>query len=91
MIIIIAGNLTIKSGFRRKFIKASIDAIIQARKSEGCNDFSVSEDPIDENRINIFEKWSSREALERFRESGPGGDVLSMVELFNVQEYEISI
>ena len=87
---IVAGSLKIKEGFRAEFIKGSTNAIIQARKAEGCNDFSVSEDPIDVNRVNIFEKWTSREALEKFRESGPEDDIFSLVDAFNVQEYEIN-
>lgn len=90
MSIIVAGNLKIKKGYRAEFIKGSTDVIIQARKAEGCNDFSVSEDAIDENRVNIFEKWSSRTALEKFRGSGPDNDTFSMVDSFNVQEYEVN-
>jgi len=90
MPIIVAGNLKIKKGCRAEFINGSTGAIIQARKAEGCNDFAVSEDPIDENRVNIFEKWSSREVLEKFRGSGPEDDIFTLVEAFNVQEYEIN-
>ena len=90
MSIIVAGNLKIKKGCRAEFIKGSASAIIQARTAEGCDDFSVSEDPIDENRVNIFEKRSSREALEKFRGSGPEDDTFSMVDSFNVKEYEVN-
>ncbi|MCB1622814.1 MAG: hypothetical protein KDI44_19020 [Thiothrix sp.] len=56
MSIIVADSLKIKKGYRAEFIKGSTSAIIQAKKTSGCNDLSVSEDPIDENRVNIFEK-----------------------------------
>jgi len=42
------------------------------------------------NRVNIFEKWQSRSALETFRDSGPQSDIFSVVEAFDVNEYEIS-
>ncbi len=90
MAIIVAGNLIIKKGCRADFIKISSDAVIQARKTEGCDDFSVSEDSVDENRVNIFEKWSSRSALEQFRSSGPEDDSFSMVDSFNIKEYEVN-
>ena len=90
MAIIVAGKLNMKSGVRDKFIEKSRKAILQARGLESCEDFSVSPDPIDENRVNIFEKWSSRESLDDFRNSGPDNDSFSLVESFDVNEYEIN-
>lgn len=90
MAIIVAGKLTLKSGKRDEFIKQSLEAILQARRLEACEGFSVSADPIDENRVNVFEKWTSRAALEAFRNSGPDNDSFTLVECFNVKEYEIN-
>jgi len=90
MAIIVAGKLTIKSGARDEFIKQSREAILRARKKEACEDFSVSPDPIDLKRVNIFEKWQSRSALNAFRGSGPESDFFSLVESFDVDEYEIN-
>jgi quinol monooxygenase YgiN len=90
MKIIVAGKLKLKSGKRKEFIEKSIEAISHARKLDGCEDFSVSIDPIDENRVNIFEKWQSRKSLEEFRNSGPDNDSFSLVESFEVYEYEIN-
>ena len=90
MVIIVAGTLTIKAGWREQFIEKSRESILQARKNEACVDFSVSPDPIDFNRVNIFEKWKSRSALDEFRRSGPESDVFSLVAIFDVNEYEIN-
>ena len=90
MPIIVAGKLRIKSGKRDEFIQKSIEAISLARKLDACEDFSVSVDPIDENRVNIFEKWKSHKSLEDFRNSGPNNDSFSLVESFDVDEYEIN-
>ena len=90
MTIIVAGKLTIKSGSRDEFIVKSCEAILQARNNEACEEFSVSPDPIDLNRVNIFEKWQSRSTLDAFRDSGPKSDILSLVESFDVNEYEIN-
>ncbi|MDP2286347.1 MAG: antibiotic biosynthesis monooxygenase [Pseudohongiella sp.] len=90
MAIIIAGKLTIKSGSRDEFVKKSLEAILLARKNDACEDFSVSPDPIDINRINIFEKWKSRSSLDEFRNSGPESDIFSLVEAFDVSEYEVN-
>jgi len=90
MAIIVAGKLIIKSGWRNEFIEKSREAILQARNNEACVDFSVSPDPIDMNRVNIFEKWKSRSELNVFRESGPENDMFSLVKSFDVNEYEIN-
>ena len=89
MSIIVAGNLFIKSGLRDQFIKQSYDSITQARITEKCEDFAVSPDPIDPTRVNIFEKWESQSALNAFRESGPENELLSLVESFDVSEYQL--
>lgn len=88
--IIVAGTLIIKSGSRDEFIEKSHEAILQARNNKACEDFSVSPDPIDMNRVNIFEKWKSPSELNKFRDSGPDNGMFSLVESFDVNEYEIN-
>ena len=90
MSIIVAGKLIIQPSSRDTFLKQSLEAIIMARENEACEDFSVSPDPIDPNRVNIFEKWKSRSSLESFRNTGPTSEVFSLVETFDVKEYEVS-
>ena len=90
MPIIVAGKLTIKPDSRDDFIQQSLEAISLARKNAACEDFSVSPDPIDRNRVNIFEKWQSRSALDDFRNAGPDSDMFSLVEAFDVKEYEVN-
>lgn len=89
MVTIVEGRLRAKPGLRDAFIEKSLDAVLQARDNSSCLDFSVSPDPIDPDRVNIFEKWESRKALENFRESGPENDIFSLVEDFDVHEHEI--
>jgi quinol monooxygenase YgiN len=88
--LIVAGKLTIKCGSRDEFIEKSREAMLLARKNEACEDFSVSPDPIDSNRVNIFERWKSRSALDSFRDAGPESDVFSLVDVFEVNEYEVN-
>jgi quinol monooxygenase YgiN len=90
MAIIVAGKLIIKPGARDEFIEKSRDAILLARKNAACVDFSVSPDPIDMNRVNVFEKWESRSELNAFRGSGPENDTFSLVESFAINEHEIN-
>ncbi|NVK56532.1 MAG: antibiotic biosynthesis monooxygenase [Alteromonadaceae bacterium] len=90
MTIIVAGKLILKEGTRDAFINASRKAILQARMLDACEDFSVSPDALDENRVNIFEKWISQGSLTEFRQSGPNNDSFSFVEYFDVHEYELN-
>ncbi len=90
MAIIVAGKLKLKLGKRDEFIDKSLEAILQARKLDSCEDFSVSADPIDKNRVNVFEKWKSRNSLDEFRNSGPDNDSFALIESFDVKEYEIN-
>lgn len=86
---IVAGKLTIKPGLRDEFIEKPLEAVSLARKHDSCEDFSVSPDPIDINRANVFEKWKTRSALEAFRDSGPDNNVFLLVKSFEVNEYEV--
>ncbi len=90
MAIIVAGKLMLKPGSRTEFIEKSRDAITQARLLDACEDFAVSPDPIDENRVNIFEKWSARAPLEAFRNAGPENAAFSLVVSFDVHEYAVN-
>lgn len=89
MAIIVAGKLTLKPTSRDAFVEQSLASISLARLNKDCLDFSVSPDPIDKNRVNVYEHWLSRSALEEFRSSGPENDCFSLVLKFEVSEYEI--
>jgi quinol monooxygenase YgiN len=68
--IIIAGSLQLDAADRDSYLTAVADVARQARASAGCLDFVQAADPIDPERINIFERWESDEDLHRFRTSG---------------------
>ena len=89
MPIIVAGKLILKPAAREVFIEKSIPTILLVRQNKACEDFSVSPDPIYENRINIFEKWTTRAALVEFRDSGPESDLFTLVDAFDIEEYEV--
>lgn len=89
MPIIVAGYLIINSGERDNFVEKSKDAIELARNHSACDDFSVSPDPCNPDRVNIFEKWSSSQALQDFRNEGDDSDVFDFVKSFHVNEYDI--
>ncbi|MFY9919353.1 MAG: antibiotic biosynthesis monooxygenase, partial [Mycobacterium sp.] len=47
-------------------------------------------DLLDPARINVFERWDSRDAVEAFRGNGPSGDQDDMIVSASVSEYDVS-
>ena len=88
--VIVSGKLYVRPGTRAAFVQASLPAVIQARITPGCRDFVVAEDPIEPERINVYEEWDSEEALLRFRDSGPDQDMLFSIVRAEVSQHVIA-
>jgi len=73
-VIIIAGHLRVAASERGQYLAAVGDTAIQARHAPGCQDFVQAADPIDPERINIYERWDTDELLMSFRTSGEESD-----------------
>jgi quinol monooxygenase YgiN len=63
---------------------------MQARRSSGCHDFVVAADPIEADRVNVYEEWESEEALMAFRGEGPGQDFSSKIVRAQVARHMVS-
>lgn len=83
--IIVAGHLLVRPEDRARFVDGSLPAVRAARQTPGCQDFAVAADPVDPSRVNVYEEWTSEEALQAFRAGGPEDDLGSLV-----LEYRIS-
>jgi quinol monooxygenase YgiN len=73
--IIVSGTITVRSGRRDAFLASSMEAVRAARAAAGCLDFVVAADPVEPDRVNVYEQWESEDALEKFRGDGPGEDL----------------
>jgi quinol monooxygenase YgiN len=73
--IIIAGHTLTEPGGRDAAVRAFRDMVERARKHDGCLDFSISADPVDAERTNLFELWRDQESLDAWRKvaKGPRG------------------
>lgn len=87
--IIVAGPIFVTPGRRDAFVASSIEAVAAAREAPGCLDFVVAADPLDADRVNVFERWSTVAALEAFRGEGPGDDLSADIVSAEVAEYEL--
>ncbi len=59
---------------RDEYLTAVAAVTALARRTPGCLDFVQSADPIDPERINIYERWGGDEALLAFRSSAGAGN-----------------
>lgn len=75
---------------RAPYLAGCVEIARRARASAGCLDYHLAADPVDPARINIFERWTSVEAVEAFRGSGPGDDQQSAVLSAKVEQHQIA-
>jgi quinol monooxygenase YgiN len=90
--LIISGYLVLDPADRDAHVIASVGAVRLARQAPGCLDFAVSADPVDPNRVNVFERWAGREHLDAFRASGDPNDQtvdFSRIRRFEIEQYSV--
>jgi len=88
--IIVAGRLYVRPERRDAFLAASMEAVAQARHTVGCHDFVVAADPLEADRVNVYERWDSEDALMAFRGAGPGADLTSEILRAAVRRHNVS-
>jgi quinol monooxygenase YgiN len=88
--LIVAGHLKVRESDRDRYVADCAAAVTAARRAEGCLDFAVSADAVDPSRVNIFERWTTRELLLAFRGQGPDDDTRSRILEANVAEYDLA-
>jgi len=69
--VIVAGNLSMDPDDRAAFLEGHRHIVQESRKQPGCIDLSISPDPIDPGRVNIFEHWESTDTLNAWRAIAP--------------------
>jgi quinol monooxygenase YgiN len=88
--LIVSGRLYIRQGCREEYLRLSLDAVVQARLAPGCKDFVVAADPLETDRVNVYEEWGSEEQLLAFRGAGPKSSMFSLVERFDVSRHVVA-
>ena len=68
--IIIAGFTLTDADKRDTAVHAHMEMVERARKKwDGCLNISIGADPLDPERINIFERWRDQNALDAWRKA----------------------
>ncbi|UCM87755.1 putative quinol monooxygenase [Streptomyces marincola] len=71
MSVIVAGAVHVAAEDRDRFIEENRTVVEAGRRHPGCRDLSLSPDPVDPGRVNLFEHWESQAALDAFRAVAP--------------------
>lgn len=88
--IIVSGTIHVRRNARNEFLASSRDTMVAARKAQGCIDFVVAADPLEPDRINVYEAWDSEVALLRFRGDGPDAGLTSVILRADVRRHTVT-
>ena len=88
--IIVTGYLLVPADDRDDYLDGCREVVMQGRVADGCLDFALSPDLIEPDRINILERWETREALDAFRGAGTPDDQASRIVSASVSDYDVS-
>ena len=88
--IIVAGHIRVAPESRAAYLAGCHEVIVAARAAPGCLDFHISPDPLEPDRINIFEQWESADAVESFRGAGPSGEQAAAILDATVEQHEVA-
>ncbi|WP_439028917.1 putative quinol monooxygenase [Gordonia terrae] len=88
--VIVAGRLEVDAQGRTAYLDECAEVVSAARRTPGCLDFAICADPVDPNRINIFERWASQAAVDAFRGEGVGEAQSAAILSAVVAEYDVS-
>lgn len=71
MTVIVAGPVFVEPTDRDRVVAGLRVVVEAARRYPGCLDVSISPDPLDPGRVNIFEHWETPEILDAWRAIAP--------------------
>jgi quinol monooxygenase YgiN len=89
-VIIVSGRIQVSPGRRDAFLAAARDAVVQARGAPGCRDFVVAADPLESDRVNVYEEWDSEVELEAFRGAGPEPELTTDIVHADVSRHQVA-
>jgi len=87
--VIVAGFLVVEPRQRDGYLVGCKAVVRQARRTPGCLDFAICADLLDLSRIDMFERWESRAAVDAFRGSGPNDEQQGSNVRASVSEYDV--
>ena len=89
-VIIVSGKLYVDPTVRDSYVADCREVIEMARRTDGCLDFHITADPLEDDRVNVFEQWESSAVLEAFRGSGPSADQAARIREARVAQHVVA-
>lgn len=89
--LIVAGHGRVDPERRAALLEGLAGPLREARAEPGCLDYVVAADPIEADRVNIYERWQSGAHLEAHLAGGPQtAPPMPDVRSVEIVRYEIS-
>jgi quinol monooxygenase YgiN len=88
--LIIAGAARVPAADRDAYVAAHTEMVARARTAEGCLDVAITTDPIDPGRVNVYERWTTQEALDAWRAVAHAPDLGVEVEADDVLLFTVT-
>lgn len=85
--IVVAGHLRVAADERNTYLDSCRSVVAAARNTDGCLAFAISADLVDPERINIYERWTDTDTLQRFRDHGPADDQTAAIIDARIDEF----
>ena len=63
--LIVCGTVSVEQGRREAYLEEYLPRVESVRQEPGCVEYGMSPDPLDANRLRVFEQWASAEDLDR--------------------------
>jgi quinol monooxygenase YgiN len=91
VMLIVAGYLLVPPDARDRYLEVATIATRLGRAADGCLDFVQAADPVEPDRIVIYERWVSEVDLLAFRNSDPDPNAPELPQILaaEVMRYEI--
>lgn len=88
--IIVSGRIYAVPGTRARLLSDSREAMHRARQARGCRDFVVAADPVEPDRVNVYEEWDTAADLDLFRGNGPQDTVTANIARSEVSRHQVT-
>lgn len=88
--IIVSGWLQVEPQQRQAYLDSCRPVIEAARAAPGCAAFCLSADPLEHDRINIFEQWHTASDVDEFRQGGPDLQLQNAIVAASVHQHDIA-
>lgn len=89
--IIVSGWLRVLPDQRQAYLDGCRPVVEAARSAPGCIEFHLGADPLDPERIVVFEQWASAAHVEDFRAAdGPQPAHLDAVVDAHVEQHDVA-